>query len=161
MATKQAIAEKLKELTFGKEPKEFVRNLTKAIKDPKTSEAWRGEFTKRVSQVRKLMAASGGAAKGAASIGALGTIGAGAAVVGAWAYPAKKLGEYLGKKSIEQDWEGKIKRVGKRLKPLDIDVKSAATGLSELKSKEGFNKLPFEKQRQLINDYIKKIPFTK
>ena len=36
--------------------------------------------------------------KGAASIAGLGTLAAGAAVVGAWAYPAKKLGEYLGKK---------------------------------------------------------------
>jgi len=54
-----------------------------------------------------------------------------------------------------------IKKIIGKFKPLNINVKSAATGLNELKSKEGFGKLPFEKQRQLISDYIKKIPFTK
>ena len=49
----------------------------------------------------------------------------------------------------------------KKLKPMDIDVKSAAGGLDELKNKEGFDKLPLEKQRELIKKYIQKIPFTK
>jgi len=60
---------------------------------------------------------------------------------------------------------GKAKTVGssilQRLKPTDFNAKSAVEGMEKLKSKEGFNKLPPEHQRQLIEDYIKKIPFTK
>jgi len=58
---------------------------------------------------------------------------------------------------------GKAKSIGssilRKLKPMDIDVRSATKGLNELKSKEGFNKLTPEHQRKLIENYIKKIPF--
>lgn len=56
---------------------------------------------------------------------------------------------------------GKAKTVGssilKRFQWKDFDAKSAAEGLEKLKGKEGFNKLPPEHQRKLIDDYMRNL----
>lgn len=62
------------------------------------------------------------AAKGAATIGTLGTIGAGAAAAGAWAYPMKRLGEEMGYK-IEE------KKAGQRLRPEAMPFREVAPHL--------------------------------
>ena len=98
------------------------------------------EKAKALEGVKKWMAGAGGA-KGAIAMKALGTLGAGALVAGAWAYPAHRLGKALGKK-IEEKKVGKPKvtkeEYEKKLLAIRMKRKkkrwiSSSTGITKVK----------------------------
>jgi len=81
--------------------------------------------------------------KGAAAIGALGTVAAGGAVAGAWAYPAKKLGEEIGTR-IEE------KKAGRRLRSAKMPFKEYAQYLPGIQTAQKGLSTLFQKLGQRI-----------
>lgn len=67
-----------------------------------------------------------GFSKGSAAASTLGLIGAGAAATAAWAYPAKRLGEHVGKRKIEKMPSPKMKSIPTRKKKAMTSKQRAA-----------------------------------